>query len=181
MKKLVIFALSILSLLAIIATPVAAQTSLADVTLWADNMNINAGNVTITGEGGVLTVTFNAIDGWVMGETHLFLGITTPVKSSPGRFPFKHEELGGVTSDTFTVSLADFGAAAGNTIYVAAQAALEKPLLDEAGVPVLDEFGNPVILEESAWAEGSPIPPGKNWAMFFSVVIPAAEEPPIAP
>jgi hypothetical protein len=55
------------------------------------------------------------------------------------------------------------------SFFVAAQAAVRQPVLDNDANPVLDDEGNPVYQLESAWGEGTPIPPGKNWAMYFSV------------
>ncbi|MBI2832286.1 MAG: hypothetical protein HYX79_08525 [Chloroflexi bacterium] len=181
MKKLLIAALIIVSMFGVIAVPATSQTPLSEVTLWADNLNVNAGNVTVAVDGDTLVVTYSTVDGWQMTETHLYASATAPTKSAPGRFPFKHEDLGGVTEDSYQISLSQLGIAAGDTIFLAAQAALQQPVLDEAGNPVLDEEGNQVYVEESAWAEGDPIPPAKNWAMFFSVTIAAEEPAPVEP
>ena len=177
MKKILITAASIVVMLGIMASPVAAQTPVASVTFWADNMNINAGSVDVSVDGDTLTVDIQTIDGWEMTETHLYVGTGAPAKSAPGRFPYKHEDLGGVTADQYNLSLAELGLEPGDTACIAVQAALQKLLLDENGEPVLDEDGDPIYLEESAWAYGDLIRPNKNWAMYFSITIPAAAAP----
>jgi hypothetical protein len=173
MKKFLMAVLACVFMIGIIAVPTSAvQTVPANVTLWADNLNINAGDLAVETDGNNLIITFNTEDGWVMNETHLYIGHSAPTKSAPGKFPFKHEKLGGITTDTYSIPLNVLGVALGDNVYIAAQAAIQKAALDESGNPVLDVSGNPVILVESAWAEGDPIPPGKNWAMFFLIYLP---------
>ena len=73
-----------------------------------------------------LIITFVTTDGWKLYETHLYLGTTPPAKSAPGRFPYKHDSLSGVTSDPYTVPLADLGADYGDTLYIATHAVVWK-------------------------------------------------------
>jgi len=171
LKKLLATTLTILVMIGILASPAAAQEP---ITLLAGKY-IESGNVAISTSGDNLTVTFETTDGWQMMETHLYVGTDVPDKSAPGRFPYTHEDLGGATADTYNLFLSELELNPGDTVYMAAQAALQKPVVDEDGNPVLDEEGNPVYLEESAWAEGDPIRPGKNWAMYFSFEVPATE------
>ena len=171
MKHLLVAALTLVCLLGAFASSAAAQET---ITLWADNMNTNSGNVTISIDGDTLSVSYDTTDGWVMTETHIYVGTVAPTKSSPGRFPYMHEDLGGITSDNYSISLSELGLVDGGTVYISAQAALQKPMLDANGNPVLDEEGNQVYIEEGAWAEGDPLPTGKNWAMYFSLDAPAA-------
>ena len=172
MKRILLIVLSVVIALGITATPFMAQDQLAEFTLWA-GQDINTGSVYITIDGDTLSIDYGTIDGWEMTETHLYLDTSPPIKSAPGRFPYKHEDLGGVTEDRYIVLLSELGIGPGDTIFVAAQAALQKLVVDENGAPILDEDDNPIYDEESGWAEGDPIRPGKNWAMFFSFDIPA--------
>ena len=142
----------------VMVNPATTQTTLADVTMWIGNLNIEVGNLTAVVEGDNLTVTYNTINGWSMHETHLYIGSTAPTVSLLRAFPFKHEGLGGVKSDTYVISMSELGFTADDTVFIAAQAGVQKP-------------GLPDLLKESAWANGDPIPSGKN-SMFFSVVVP---------
>ena len=175
MKRILLVALTEMGILGIMASPVLAQTEITEVTLIADNWNIDSGRVAVSIEGDILQVTYQTIDGWEMTETHLYVGTEAPSKSAPGKFLFKNDEAANVTEDNYEVSLSELGIEAGQIVYLAAQAALQKPLLDEEGNPVLDEEGNQIYLEESAWAEGEQIRPNKNWAMYFAIEIPAAQ------
>jgi hypothetical protein len=103
-------------------------------------------------------------DGWELTETHLYVGTDVPTKSAPGKFPYKHEDLGNVTSDSFVIALSELGVGPGDTLVIAAQAALQQFV-------GLDEEDNPIYAEESAWAEGTAIRAGKNWAMYFTFTI----------
>jgi hypothetical protein len=173
MKYLLVAVIALLCLFGTLPTPAAAQDN---ITLWA-GQNIDAGSITVDINGDTLIVNYETTDGWLMTKTHLYAGTEIPAKSAPGLFPYKHEDLGGVATDNYSVSLSELGLADGGTLYIAAQAAIQKPMLDENGAPVLDEDGNAVFIDESAWAKGSPIRPGKNWAMYFSLDAPAAVAP----
>jgi hypothetical protein len=112
MKK--ISALCIFSCLALVATQVQAQTT-AVVDLIADggDEKIDVGDVTVALDGFYVDVTFTTDDGWVMTETHVhvflvdkssdeLLGINLKNGNpTPGKFDFKHEDLGGVTVDEY--------------------------------------------------------------------------------
>ena len=162
MKRLLI-PLIVLALTFSIAAPVWAQAE-STVTLWAGK-EIDAGNVTVALESGNLTVDFATIDGWELQETHLYVGTEAPVKSAPGRFPYSHEGLpAGSYADSYSIPLSELGVQAGDTVYIAAHAELVKFI-------GLDEEGNPIYAEETGWADGAPIPPGRNWAMYFEFAI----------
>jgi hypothetical protein len=60
MRKLLTSVL-LLVLALVIASPALAQSS--TVTLWADNSNINAGNVTVSIDGDNLVITYQTTDG----------------------------------------------------------------------------------------------------------------------
>jgi len=105
-------------------------------------------------------------------ETHLYVGDEAPAKSAPGKFPYKHEELGGVASDAYSVDLAAADLDGDGIVYIAAHAGL----IMQIGVD--PETGEPIYADETAWAEGDePIGKGKNWATCFSVTVPVVEPP----
>jgi hypothetical protein len=109
-----------------------------------------AGSITVSNDDGNLFVTYETVDNWLINETHLYIGTTIPTNSAPGKFPYKHEELGGVTADTYEIPLEDLGVGPCDIVYIAAHAELVKGAIKETG-----------------WAEGIEIKPGKNWAMYF--------------
>jgi len=129
-------------------------TSSTDVvTLYADQI-IDVGTLTVVVDGSNLVVTYNSTDPWVLEETHLYVGTVAPTESAPGRFPYAPKDA---VNGVYTISLVDFSGV--TTLYIAAQAEVTNPTEID-----------PVTLlprEESVWAEGDEIRPGKNWAMYF--------------
>jgi hypothetical protein len=67
------------------------------------------GNLEVNYTPPVATVTWVMIDGFVLNETHLFVGNQIlPIKNNkfttaPGQFPYKHEGLNGVITDSYTI------------------------------------------------------------------------------
>jgi len=122
------------------------------VTLVA-GQEYNAGWVRAIADLGSLWITIHADNGWVLIETHVYVGLTPPTKSAPGRFPYKHEGLGGAMSDSYEIPLDAFDVECGDALYVAVHAVV----LGEE-----NEYG-----EETAWGDGSLIREKKNWAMYF--------------
>jgi hypothetical protein len=117
-----------------------------------------AGDVVVGISGSDLCVFYDADPGWYLQETHLYVDTVAPTKSAPGKFPYKHEYLGGVGTDEFCIPLSEIGAGCGDTVYIAAHA-------------VVTHVVDSTCAEETAWACGDEIRPGKNWAMYFSVTI----------
>jgi len=101
-----------------------------------------------------LVVTYTISSPWVLGDTHLYVGISAPTKSAPGRFPYGPEDA---VAGVYTIPLSDFPGE--TTLYIAAQAEVTNPdeIDPDTGLP----------REETAWADGEEIRPGKNWAMYF--------------
>ncbi len=124
------------------------------VTLWADQ-TIDVGTLTVEIDvNGDLVVTYAITAPWVLGETHLYVGTAAPKKSAPGQFPYGPEDaVGGV----YTIDLSIFEGVF--PLYIAAQAEVTNPteIDPDTGLPI----------EETAWAEGDRIRPGKNWATYF--------------
>ena len=109
-----------------------------------------AGFITVSNDDENLFIAYETVDNWLINETHLYIGITIPTNSAPGKFPYKHEELGGVTADTYEIPLDDLGVEPCDIVYIAAHAELVKGETEETG-----------------WAEGVEIRLSKNWAMYF--------------
>lgn len=67
--------------------------------------------------GDTLTATFNVTSpGWCLGVTHFYAGNLPPDRAAPGQFPYHHEGLDCVTSDSYSVPTPD------GDVYVAAHA-----------------------------------------------------------
>lgn len=150
---------------AVVCREVEGDTAaLYTATLWA-GQHINSGNVTVAVDGENLVVTYGATGGWEILETHLYVGTLPPTTSAPGQFPYKHEGLGGAVTDTYIIPLSNLGVECGDTIYIAAHAALRK-LTGNVG-------GNPIYQQETGWGWGGDggIPFGNNWARYFSVTV----------
>lgn len=61
------------------------------------------GSVTVVYSGSSLTATFHTVGGWVMEESHLYVGSDpTPPDLAPGAYPYINETTG--TTHTYTVS-----------------------------------------------------------------------------
>ncbi len=82
--------------------------------IWAGAGQCNLSNGTLVGylsidyAGGSATMTYNMINGYVLTETHAYIGDDlVPRKNNgkptvaPGQYPKKHENLNGATSDTY--------------------------------------------------------------------------------
>ena len=160
MRKFIVLSIVLLMIAGFAITSSAIEV----VTLWA-GQNIEVGYLTVEVVGDNLVVTYNIDDPWVLGETHLYVGTEPPIKSAPGRFPYGPEDV--VEEGKYVIDLEGFT----GTIYIAAQAEVQKPIVDGEGNPILDGAGNPTYQEETAWADGDPIRPGKNWAMYFSFTV----------
>ena len=177
MKRLLVL-LVIPILMVAMATPVLAQVSLPYTTdLIADGRDtaLDTGDLIVAVDG---TITFQIDEtntDWRLEETHLYVGDEAPAKSSPGQFPYKHEELGNAASDVYVVDIAAADTNADGIVFVAAHA----QLIMQIGID--PDTGEPIFAEESAWAQGNePIGKGKNWATCFSVTLPVVE-PPVEP
>jgi len=181
----------VLSIVLLMLAGFAITSSAMDVTLWADQ-EIDVGTLTVEVVGTDLVVTYTITDPeWELLETHLYVGKTDPedLTSAPGQFPYSEEHDLVVPTFTYIIPISEidsyslkggkkwvaeesFGVELGDVIYIAAQA--EIGMVDEFGEPVLDD-PDPLIgeqIEETAWADGTQIRTGKNWAMYFAVTVP---------
>lgn len=122
----------------------------------------SVGTVEVTNDEDNLCVVYSVDDGWGLEEAHLHVdsgdgdSIPTNKPGNPkvGRFEYKKEGLGGVSSTEFEIFLEDEGAEAGEELTIAAHA-------------VVRSDGK----EESAWAEGERFRKRGNWAMFFTYTV----------
>ena len=155
---------------AFVASVGMASAALTPVTktLWADNKDIAAGTVTVSDDGTKLLITYGTIEGWELIAYHIYVSDVAPTKSAPGHFEFKNDTVPATTS--IIVPTID-SPGCGETIYIAAQAELQKDTC------VVDDLGNPIYEVESGWADGTQIRRGKNWAMYFTVETDPCVEP----
>ncbi len=123
--------------------------------------NIDAGTVTVTNDFDFIYVTYNTANGYVLQETHLYVGdcSSIPVNKQgnpvPGQFPFKTTHTN-ITSFTYKVPVSTI--ALGSCGCIASHAAVVK----------LNSSGN-VIDTQTAWGQGTSINPSAgNWGMKFS-------------
>lgn len=179
MKKLIVLLLVATLAVAMIPTVVMAQASLPFMTdLIADGRDtaLDVGDLDVDTDGTITFQIDEASTDWRLEETHLYVGDEAPAKSAPGQFLYKHEELGGAASDVYIVDLAAADLDGDGIVYVAAHARL----IIQNGVD--PDTGDPIYVYETAWAQGDePIGKGKNWAMFFSVIVPVVEPPVVEP
>ena len=180
MKKVSIGILAAVMVLAI-AAPVLAQVPYT-TDLIADGRGSaqDVGDLIVESDGASLEVTYQIDEAnteWRLEETHLYVGDAAPSKSAPGRFAYKHEELGGVAADSYEILLTEVDLDNDGKVYIAAHAELRK----DTGL--IDELtGEPIYEYETAWAQGDePIGKGKNWATCFEVEVPQAPQEPQEP
>ena len=120
----------------------------------------------------------DAANDWVINETHVDVNLefkkipqTKSGNPKPGRFDSKTYHDPGVKAVVHVFSLEKLGAEPGDTLYVAAQAAITnmaEPIFGpgEDGEPGTADDVFLGYREESAWGEGEDFP-GSNWAMYF--------------
>ncbi len=137
-----------------------AQGVLAVVPLstWPDAINV--GTVTASIVGDNLIVDFDiTFAGWVIQGTHLLVDFTPPIYPPPYQlFPYKHEVLANVTTDSYTISLASLGAGCNDVLYISAHANVWYP--------------PPPNVYRDAWSELNPMPWPAPWQKYFSITIP---------
>jgi len=130
-----------------------------EVTLIA-GQTINSGTVTVTNDANFIYVTYTTTNGWVLTETHLYVGdcalipVNNPGNPIPGQFPYSgtHNNL---TSYTYQVPLSQIPA--GNCGCIAAHAVVKQY-----------NSSNQVINQQTAWGNGVRINlTGGNWGMKF--------------
>ena len=141
------------------APPTTVQCVPTKVTMIA-GQTIDAGNITVTNDANFITVTYNAENGYVLTQTHLFVGecalipVNGPGNPIPGKFPYSttHDN---VTS--YTYQIPTLAIPMGTCGCIAAHAVVVK----------YDETGQ-IIDQQTAWGNGTRINTKGNWGMKFS-------------
>ncbi|HYE79370.1 MAG TPA: hypothetical protein VEI97_15400, partial [bacterium] len=84
---------------------------------------------------------------WKLHEVQLYVGTTPAPKTSPGTFPYKAENLGGVNNYKFTIPLSW---PSGTSLYMAAHAVVKTP-----------------TQSETAWGAGDCLAFPKSWGSYI--------------
>ena len=181
MRKFIVISIALLMIAGFAIT-----SSAEELVVGREGMIVGTLTVGVVGDDLVVTYDITG-SGWELLETHLYVGYTNPelyLNSAPGQFPYSEEHDPAVLTVTYTYTIpismidsyklkggkkwvVDDEGEPGTVIYIAAHA--EIGMVDEFGEPVLDD-PDPLIgeqIEETTWAEGTEIRPGKNWAMYF--------------
>ncbi len=130
-----------------------------EVALMA-GQTMNAGTVTVTNDANNIYVTYTTTNGWVLTQTHLYVGdcalipVNNPGNPIPGQFPFTGVH-NNVTSYTYTVPLSRIPA--GGCGCIAAHAVVKQY-----------NASNQLIQTQTGWGNGIRINlSGGNWGMKF--------------
>ena len=154
MRKFIVLSIILLMLAGFAITSSATPLAL----LAGKNINVGTLNVEVVGDNLVVTYTIIA-SGWVLGDTHLYVGTVVPTKSAPGQFPYGPDDaVGGVYTIVYTIPLTDFmtNSELPTVLYIAAHAVVTNTCESR---------------EETAWAgwcNSERIRPNKNWATYFT-------------
>ena len=131
-----------------------------EVSLLA-GQTINSGSVTVTNDADYIYVTYTTANGWLLTQTHLFVGncALIPVNNAgnpiPGQFPYSTAH-NNATSYTYRIPISSIGS--GNCGCIASHAVVVK----------LNASGQ-VINQQTGWGNGVRINPnGGNWGMKFN-------------
>jgi len=127
----------------------------AEFTLYA-GQSINVGSIVITNDDDNIYVTYNTTGGWVLNETHLFVGELNDMPATPngnpkiGLFPYK-DSHNGVSSFTLSIPINEDL----ECYVVAAHASVSLPGTEEEGAQT-----------ETAWSTGEQINESGSWATY---------------
>lgn len=146
-----------------ISPVIASATCEKTVSNFYAGQHILAGTITVQNDAINMYVTFHTEGGWVMQQTHLYVG---PLSGLPrgasgnpkiGNFPYKQPHDPRVTDYTYTIPLSSLSS---NCIIVAAH----------AEVGQISSNGS-FINGETAWGAGNQISSGGSWASYFDYCI----------
>jgi hypothetical protein len=139
------------------AQPASICGTAANIPLLAGQTQ-EAGYLSVSNDAEVLYVTYETTGGWTLVKTHLAVATTPygiPVNNAgapmPGRFAQQRAHEAGATSTSYDLSFADLGLASGQSVVIAAHAALVR--------------GEETV---SAWATGDRFVGSGTWATHFS-------------
>jgi len=153
MKLRVVLAILVaLSLLGVMGVSADTWYQIEQTELIA-GQNIDAGTVTVyVNEAGTqFKVVYDTGDsGWLISETHLWVGEGAPAKAAPGKFPYKSVYSPAVSSAEYIVDIPEVS---GDTVCFAAHAVVVNAASGKT---------------ETAWGNGVEF--ANNWAMKFCVI-----------
>lgn len=162
LRKRMVLAVAVLLPL---AWATAAHAQCSQSTPLIAGQHIDSGLVTVNNDGSNLTITYETFAPWVMTEIHAAVadsvaGLPHNKKGNPvpGQFPYSATFNPGVSSYTVTIPLTGFDV--GDTIYIAAHAAVSSP--GSGG-----SSGN----QQTGWGYGPRFPGASNWATYFTYFI----------
>ncbi|MGE0078302.1 MAG: hypothetical protein AB7S48_10620 [Bacteroidales bacterium] len=127
------------------------------VVMLTAGQHIDAGTVTVGNDADYLYVTYSAANGYLINETHLYVGPQSGVpvnkKGNPqiGHFPY---------GETFTTPV-------GEVIYQFNLADLEDCFIVAAHAVVTKYDGETIVDQQTAWGAGNQFNVSGSWAMFF--------------
>jgi len=123
--------------------------------------SINAGTISVTNDATTIYVTYTTTNGWVLTQTHLYVGdcaaipVNNPGNPVPGQFPYGNSSLNNVTTVTYQVPISVMPADGCGCI---AAHCVVKQLNSSGGT----------IQTQTGWGQGSLINlNGGNWGMKF--------------
>ncbi len=139
--------------------PVAPTCTPKVVTLFAGQTQ-NAGNVTVTNDANFIYVTYNTANGFVLTQTHLYVGacelipVNRPGNPIPGQFPYASAHAS-VTSYTYQVPITAIPV--GTCGCIAAHAVVNQFTATGGSTN-----------QQTAWGNGTVINPDGQWGMKFT-------------
>ena len=146
-------------------TPVSITTVPCEktVTNFYAGQHILVGTISVTNDATNIYVTFHTTGGWLMQQTHLYIGPLSglPVGSNGnpkiGNFPYSSAHQPKITEFTYTIPLNKISS---DCIIVAAH----------AEVMQLSANGS-YVNGQTAWGAGKQISSGGSWASYFDYCI----------
>ncbi|MEY1640182.1 hypothetical protein [Tenuifilum osseticum] len=127
------------------------------VVMLTAGQHIDAGTVTVGNDANFLYVTYTSANGYLINETHLYVGPKSGVpvnkKGNPqiGQFPYGETFTTPVNEVTYQFNLADFD----DCFIVAAHAVVSK------------YDGTTIVDQQTAWGAGNQFIVSGSWAMYF--------------
>src|SRR3990167_7956169 len=132
--------------------------------VWA-GQHFNSGEVVITNDGKKIYFVWTASTGWSSKEFHIYVGVTAPAKSNPGRFPFNFNLVRGVTSAEFAIPF-PAGVSCGSRVYVAFHV-----VVNNNGAACL-ATGECPGASETGWMDGNDAPVGwHQWGNYDDLTV----------
>ena len=103
MSKTLMLTLLLSGLILLLVPATASANGIQVIDIYAGQHTL-VGNLIVEENGGNLDVTYQiTTPGWCFEVTHLYVGDDPPASSAPGQFPYHHEGLPCVLTDTFSV------------------------------------------------------------------------------